>query len=124
MLQRRFKSVKPHHPVDIASPDVSRVESRAAGAVGLIPTAALVFGAIMWIAVLVLNPSLSETKLVQLSWFAMFPTVFGLVGRILRNRALAENKPAVAKPLGIALAWGFGAVLFEWFFYEAIWPSL
>jgi hypothetical protein len=118
-------SVKPHLPVDIHAPDTSKVESRAAGAAGLVPTAALVFGALVWLSLpFALGQGASESEGVMISWLAIFPTVFGFTARALRTKRLAENKPAVAMPFLVGAGAGVLGVLLMAFFYAAIWPSL
>lgn len=117
--------MKPAEPVDISAPSLVGVESRPAGAVGLVPTAALVFGGLAWLALPIgLALGISESEGVLVSWVAIFPTVFGLVARGLRNARIAEGKPAVLVPFLVGGLAGFFASSLLLFFYAAIWPSL
>lgn len=115
----------PHLPVDIHQPDVRGVESFGARAAGLVPTAALVFGALVWIALpFALGAGASESEAVMISWLAIFPTVFGFVARASRRRRLDDGKPAVLVPFGVGTAAGLLAMLLLAGFYVGIWPSL
>jgi hypothetical protein len=116
--------VTPTEPVDIQAPALQGVESRAAGALGLVPTAALVFGALMWTATAVVGLGVSESKGIALSWIAMFPTVFGFVARAVRSERLASGKSAVAVPFLIGAGAGLFASLALLVFFEGIWPGL
>ena len=116
--------MKPAEPVDISAPSLDGVESRTAGAFGLVPTAALVFGAIMWVATAVVGLGMSESKGIALSWIAIFPTVFGFVARAVRKSRVDAGKSGVAVPFLIGAASGLFASFVLFVFFEGIWPSL
>ena len=116
---------KPAEPVDIHTPSFDGVESMPASAVGLVPTAALVFGALAWLALPIgLALGISETQGIVMSWIAIFPTVFGFIARAVRKARLADGKPAVLVPFLVGGLAGFFASSSLLFFYAAIWPSL
>ena len=58
---------------------------------------------------------LSETSMVQLSYFWIFFLVMGIAGL-----ALKKNKRQIL----IALIWGLFALVLLWFFFERIFPML
>ena len=120
--------MKPTQPVDIAGSSLESaldgVESRSAGAAGLVPTAALVFGGIMWMATAVVGLGFSESDGIALSWIAIFPTTFGYVARVVRKARLRAGRSAVAVPFVIGAVCGFFASLTLLVFFEGIWPSL
>lgn len=115
---------RPSEPVEVPAARTDHVEGRGAGAAGLVPTAALVFGGVMWLVTAWTGVHGSETDGIRMSWIAIFPTVFGLVARGVRNARLDAGRPAVAAPLLAGLAAGLGAVVALWVFFEGIWPSL
>ncbi len=80
--------------------------------------AAVVFAAFAWGCTAATAVFSSETNGVRASWFAIFPTMFGLVGL----GALAGPRPRRALPLAVGA--GFAGVAALWLFFVAIWPSL
>lgn len=116
--------MKPSQPVEVPTARTDHVEGFGARVVGLIPTAALVFGGIMWLVTAYTAVHGSETDGIRMSWIAIFPTVFGLVGRSLRNKLLERGQPAALVPVVFGAIAGLGAVLALFVFFEGIWPSL
>lgn len=115
---------RPSQSVDVPAAHTGHVEGRASGAVGLVPTAALVFGGIMWIATAYVGLMMSESKGIALSWIAIFPTVFGFVARAVRRARLEAGKSAVGFPFLVGAAAGLSGSFLLWLFFEGIWPSL
>ncbi len=82
-------------------------------------TAALVVAAAAWIAVFFVGVKGSETNGIIASWFAIFPTGFGIAGRV----AVDSGAPAM-KSIGVAFIAGVLSSAGLWLFFEGIWPSL
>lgn len=81
--------------------------------------AALVVAAVAWLAVFFVGVLGSETDGVRASWFAIFPTGFGVMGHVALAQGL-RGGPGLVR----ALLAGVASSLLLWAFFEGIWPSL
>jgi Na+/phosphate symporter len=81
--------------------------------------AAFVFAALGWLATLGAAMFSSETNGIRCSWVAIFPTAFGIAGRVALD---AGRTPARA--VVVAAVAGVAAVCALAFFFLAVWPSL
>lgn len=111
----------PHLPaesVDVSGATFDDPERRRTRARHL-TDAALVVAALAWIAVFIVGVMGSETNGIRASWFAIFPTGFGVVGSIAHTMGLPARTILLRALLAGALS-----TTGLWFFFEAIWPSL
>ncbi len=116
----RRSSVGPAESVDAFGGAIVRVDDADAVRERRRPLfqAAVVFAAFAWGCTAATAVFSSETNGVRASWFAIFPTMFGLVGL----GTLAGPQPRRALPLAVGA--GFAGVAALWLFFVAIWPSL
>ena len=123
MTERR--PVVPSASVDAFAGDVAGagmadiVAAHARGRARRVFFAAFVFAALAWLATLGAATFSSETNGVLCSHVAIFPTAFGVAGRL----ALDGGRSAL-RALGVAVAAGAIAVLALLFFFAAVWPAL
>ena len=108
----------PAESVDVTSATFSDLE-RGRDRARHLSTAALVVAAVAWIAVFFVGVKGSETNGIIASWFAIFPTGFGIAGR-----TAVENGASATKSLGVAFVAGVLSSAGLWLFFEGIWPSL
>ncbi len=80
---------------------------------------ALVVAVVAWLATLGAAIGSSETNGIMASWFAIFPSCFGVVGVV----SLDLGTGAIAGVRNAALAGLAGSVAL-WVFFEVIWPGL
>jgi hypothetical protein len=81
--------------------------------------AATIFGGVCWLATLVTAVVSSETNGIMASWFAIFPSAFGLMGLVQVARGVSGRPALVA-----ALTTGLAAMCLHFIFFATIWPAL
>lgn len=108
----------PSQSVDVLAGDMRDHERPRRRARTLFLSALVVAGA-AWLATLGAAIWSSETNGIMASWFAIFPTGFGVVGLL----ALGAGQGATASVRNALLAGCAGSASL-WVFFEAIWPTL
>ena len=118
-----MNDARPSHSVDVPALalDTERAlaAERARTRMRRLFIAASILGAALWVVTFFVSIRSSETNGIRASWFAIFPTAFGLAGLWSIGGTASP-----LRALGVAFASGVAGCLLLMFFFLAIWPSL